>query len=167
MQNLTKFISYFIAFGLFLKTCLEILVENANGADYILPQSVVIGGVILIIVGFSLFFSRTIWKYLFLFGILASFSSKVDFSAMTISFSMGIEIDLIALMLLILHLAFNLSDLKVPSLSESELNHITTSSVSYYVNKYRKKTHEELKKISQEQLNPEAKEALAIVLKRK
>lgn len=168
MPKIINITPFFIASGLVLVSVLEVLVKNINGFNYLINDSVLYGGGILLIVGISMLRKNNTWKYLFLFGLIAAFSPLISFSHHTITFSIGsLDINMIILLLLCFHLALNISDLKLPTASEKELELNKTNLTNRFIDKYNKKSIEELKMLEKNDLVPEAREALNEVINNK
>ncbi len=165
MPKIVKLIPFFFACSMFLKALFETVISNMNktnlGLNYVLSDSTYIGGAALLIIGVSIFLKRNIWTYLFAFTLLLAFSEMVDFSNYTFNFFIGgLRIDLTILMILLFHLGLNLSDMQLPDLTPKEIEEQQELKTNKFLEKYSKKTHEQLLKLEQEDLVPEAREAL-------
>ncbi|MFK7787639.1 MAG: hypothetical protein AB8B56_21130 [Crocinitomicaceae bacterium] len=165
MQNkLSRYIAFFIACVLIVKEWIDVLATNSVRADdhltRVLIDPVQIGSIAMVIVALSIFLKRNIWAYLFFIVLIASFFPAVSFSNYYLWFSMGsITIDLIVLPLLILHILLNIDLIKFPELSKKQVEESNDSRVDFFMKKFESKSDEELARMDENDLLPEAKEA--------
>ena len=166
MSYIIKFIPFLFAITLCLKHGLEVLSNNLNGGSQEIIDSVQYGVIVLILVGISVLFKRNIWKYLFLLGILLTYTEYASFSNFSMGFSIGpLNINAIPTLLLISHISLNLSDFQTPDLTPNEIEQNNKNTINRYVVKYERKSDSELKRLHEMDLTPEAREALEQIMK--
>jgi len=173
MQNkITRFIAFFIACALILKEWIDMLVTNSVRADdhltRVLIDPVQIGSIAMVIVALSIFLKRNIWAYLFFIVLIASFFPAVSLSNYYLWFSMGsVKIDLIVLPLLILHILLNIDLIKFPELSKKQAEESNEGRIDFFLKKFESKSDEELMRMDESDLLPEANEARRRLLEKR
>lgn len=167
--KLIQFIAFFVAFALVLKNAFQVLVGNLMSphdySPYQIENSIGYGGVALCIVGLSIFLKRDIWAYLFFLVIVASFFPLLAFTNIQLSISIGsLKLDMIAIPLLIVHVLLNVHLIRVPTLSKVQEKESINERVAYFAKVFEKKTDDELLLMDENELVPEAIEALNILI---
>lgn len=167
--KLIQFIAFFVAFALVLKNVLQVLVGNLMSThDYShfqIEKSIGYGGIALCIVSLTIFLKRDIWAYLFFLVIVTSFSPLLAFTNIELSISIGsLKLDLIAIPLLIVHVLLNVHLIRVPKLSKVQETESINERVEYFTKVFKKKTDDELLRIDENELVPEAIEARKILI---
>ena len=139
---------------------LNIGAHAQEGVGYIYSSYILIALLGLTITWLSMLLKRGIWVYVFLLLLIASFSDKVRFGSFILEFSVGpLDIDVIALSLIISHILLNASTFRVEQ-SDEEIKSDFESKVEYFMKQYSSKTTDELERMSVKDIVPEAKEAI-------
>ena len=135
---------------------------------YIIPNSLLFGSIALGVVGLSIFLKRNIWSYLFMFVIIASFFPALSFTNFNLLFFVGsIKFDVIGIVLLVVHLLLNPYIIRKLKLSRKEQEESTNEAVSFFVKQFERKTNEELLRMKDSDLLPEAIEAKRHILEKR
>lgn len=184
-RKLSQFIPFGVAIILVLIHIIQVLRtssclnESRETVFYTVVDSVQYASFGLVITFILILFKKNIWKYVFLILILLSFTELIQFYNQTFSFGIGpLSIEIIALGLLIFHLAMNpdiISKIKLeiePS-EESLQKKIDLhkeqfeNRVKQFEVKFKSEEKNELERIVNENtLTPEALEAARRLLKR-
>jgi len=166
-----KNIPLLITTGLSLLTIAGTFISNlfdSSEYTYVYETDIIIGAIALLIIWTSKLINEKIWIYLLLLALIASFSNWVDFSNFKLTFSIGsLEINLIALALTISHFALNSDTLRVKEKTEEEITIEFETKVDYFINKFSSKSLDELKTRENNDLIPEAKEAIKRLINEK
>ena len=147
-----------------LKDWIEVLVKNMIEADqnltYLLTDSVKVGAVALGVVGLSIFLKRSIWVYLFLLVLIASFFPILSFTNLHLTFSIGpVTFDLVAIPLLTFHIFLNIHLFRFPEMSVKEKEESNNGKIAFFLEKFESKSDDELLRMDESDLLPEAIEA--------
>lgn len=171
MMNMTKNIPLIIASGLSLLTLSGTFISNifdSSGYTYLYETDIIIGAIALVLLWTSKLINKKIWIYLLLLTLIASFSNWVDFSNIKLSFSIGsLEINLIALTLTISHFVLNSDTFQIKEKTQEDITNEFETKVDYYINKFSSKSLDELKTRENNDLIPEAKEAIKRLINEK
>lgn len=171
-MKLLRFIPFLVAFAMVLKVVIEVMssnfLETNENISYQVVQSVQYGGIALCLVGLSIFLKRDIWAYLFFGVIVASFFPILSFTNLEVSFQLGsFKIDLIAVPLLIFHVFLNIHLVRFPNLSKVEEEDSTKERVDYFMKRFESKTDDELLRMDEKGMVPEAIEALKNMIEKR
>jgi hypothetical protein len=152
-----------IASGLVLISVINVFVLNLSakqGLTYLYSTQILIALAGLAVVWLSILLKREIWVYVFLFLLIASFSDKIEFSSLVLNFFLGsLKIDMIAFTLVVSHVLLNIQSFRFAK-SEGDLKSEFETKIDYFIKQYSKKTTDELDKINQTDIVPEAREAI-------
>jgi hypothetical protein len=172
LSTLPRFLMFFIASVLVLKEWIEVLARNALSTSetmvYILPDSVVVGAISLGVVGLSIFLKRNIWAYLFFLAIIASFFPMLTFTQFNFFLYIGsIELNMVAITMLVSHVLLNVHLIRVPDLSEKEKEESNEGQVSFFMKNFESKSDDELIQLDESDLLPQAREARKRLLEKR
>lgn len=169
MRHLTKYIVFLFACVMVIREWLDVYSANAMNSNeaisYVVPDAVIYSSIALVIVGLSIFLKRNIWSYLFLFALIASFFPTVSFTNFHLVIFIGsLEFDLIAIGLLVAHILLNPYLIGRLKLTREEKEDSDNEKVQFFVQQLAKKSNEELLRMSDSDLLPEAIEAKKRIL---
>ena len=168
---MTKNIPLIIATGLSFLTLLGTFISNISDTGeytYLYGTDIIIGSIALLLIWTSKLINKKLWIYLLLLAFSASFSNWVDFSNIKLSFSIGsLEINLIALTLTISHFILNSDTFQVKEKTQEDIANEFEKKVEYFMNKFSSKSLQELQIRENNDLIPEAKEAIKRLINEK
>jgi len=167
--RIPQLIPLIIATTLVLMSAFNVLMSNLaemrEGVSYGIHFSVEYGALALLIVWLSIILKRNIWIYVFLLALIASFFPLVSFHSLNLSVSFGsIKFDMIALPLTISHILVNMHAFSRPKATKVEVEESTKERVDYFVKRFENKTDDELLRMDESDLVPEAIEARKNIL---
>jgi len=169
MRSLLKFIVFFFACAMVVRGWLDVFLLSAinpdGTIDFFIPDPLLYSSIALGVVGLSVFFKRNIWAYLFLLTVIASFFPALSFTNLNLVIYIGpVKIDLIAISLLTAHVLLNPYMIRKPDLSPKEQEKSTNQKVDFFMRQLEKKSDEELLRLDDNDLLPEAIEAKRKIL---
>lgn len=161
-----------------MQTLLKLGYVNADGNEvtYVVTDSVMFGGVGLLVVLTLILLNRRVWKYVFAILVILAFTPWFSFYNHTFSFGIGMfSLEVTALSLLIFHLIVNqdifqsFKSFIKPQLGSDESKKLKfESSVIGFERRFSKKSTDELRNIvEQSSLVPGAIEAARRLLERR
>lgn len=140
---------------------------KASNFQFVYSNAVLLMAGGLAITWLSMFIKSNLWVYLLLFLFIASFSEYVAYGTFEINFSIGaITIDLIALPLVISHVLINADSFKL-SKTQKEDEDDFEHKIAFFIKQHENKSMDELEKLVDSDLLPEAKEAVQRIIQRK
>lgn len=163
-ENIIKFIPLIVATLLvlssFVPDFINFLAGRASHDFYSLSSHSIIS---IGIIWLTTLVRKNIWNFAFLIFVVASFFPIVQLGDFSMSLTIGsLEIDVISLGLLAGHVALNITELT--SWHKAESTDEKAATVEYFEKEYKEKTTSELMKIAENDLVPEAKNALKKIL---
>lgn len=169
MKIKNNHIPLLIVTGLTFSSVIRNFILNStieDGVTYMYSSSILVAALSILVILLSLFLKRGIWVYLLLFLLIASFSEKVNFTSTQLYFSLGSwRLDLISLALLISHVFLNAEYFRNDK-NREERESEKEIKVDYFLKRYASKSKEELTKMNQDDLTPEAKLAVHKLLEK-
>ncbi len=164
MNISTKHIPLLIASGLSLASVFMTSFSPLSpaGSSFSISAPSLFGLIGLAVTCASIALKREIWVYAFMIVIGASFTPYVEVSFLRFSLFLGsFELNFISLALLLTHMALNFGNKGV----DSSTSKIDSEKVNRFVQMHENKSDEEIKRLMDGDLIPEAKQALEEILK--